>query len=50
LKKFSSDLKIVIANTVKGFGSKIIEKDNVWHHKFPKSKKECELLGQTILY
>lgn len=50
LKKFSGDLKIIIANTVKGYGSKIIEKDNIWHHKFPKSKKECELLSQTILH
>ena len=30
LKKYSEDLKIIVANTIKGFGSKIIEKDNIW--------------------
>lgn len=50
LAKPSSDLKIIIAKTIKGYGSKIIEKDNIWHHKFPSSKEECKLISQSVLY
>ena len=39
--------KIIIANTTKGYGSKILEK-NEWHHKFPKDEKELDVLLKSI--
>jgi transketolase len=49
-KNKSQTPKIIIANTIKGFGSKIIEGDNSWHHKYPKNKLELEQLAKTIKY
>lgn len=49
-KNKSQTPKIIIANTIKGFGSKIIEGDNSWHHKYPKNKLELEQLARTIKY
>jgi transketolase len=42
--------KIIIANTIKGFGSKIIEGDNSWHHRYPKNKFELDKILQTVKY
>jgi transketolase len=49
-KNKSSKPKIIIANTIKGFGSKIIEEDNSWHHRYPKNKFELDKILQTIKY
>jgi transketolase len=49
-KKNNKNLKIIIANTIKGYGSKIIEKENIWHHKFPQTKKECDLITKSVKY
>jgi len=50
IKNLSNEPKIIIANTIKGHGSKIIEQGNIWHHKFPDSIKECNLIMNSIKY
>jgi transketolase len=49
-KNKSSKPKIIIANTIKGFGSKIIEEDNSWHHRYPKNKFELDKILKTVKY
>jgi len=49
-KNKSFNPKIIVANTIKGFGSKVIEEDNSWHHRYPKNKFELDKIIQTIKY
>ena len=47
-KKFKNlNPKIIIANTVKGYGLKEIQ-HNSWHHRFPKNEKELKNLIEDI--
>lgn len=38
--------KVIIANTIKGYGSKIMENNPAWHHKFPSSEELNVLLEE----
>jgi transketolase len=50
LKIRSNSTKIIIANTIKGFGIKLMEHNNEWHHKFPKDKSDLEKLKKMVIY
>ena len=39
--------EILIANTIKGKGIKIIENDPAWHHRAP-TKKELEIFKKEL--
>ncbi|MFA5127517.1 MAG: transketolase [Patescibacteria group bacterium] len=47
LKRTSGKPLAVIANTIKGYGCKIIENDPAWHHKIP-SDAEYEILINNL--
>ena len=38
---------MIVANTIKGFGSKTMENNPAWHHKSP-NKEELELLMNEL--
>jgi transketolase len=48
IKNLSKEPKIIIANTIKGYGSKIIEEGNIWHHKFPQNTEEYNFIINSI--
>lgn len=47
VSRHSSRTKFIVANTVKGYGSKTFENDNSWHHKSP-SQTELEILLKEL--
>ena len=50
LKQKGNSTKIIIANTIKGFGIKLMENNNEWHHKFPKDTNDLEKLKKMVIY
>lgn len=50
LKVKTKSFKIIIANTIKGNGIKIMENNNEWHHKFPQTQEELKFLIKHIKY
>lgn len=46
LIKTSDKPKAIIANTIKGYGSKTMENNPAWHHKFPSSEELNVLLEE----
>ena len=45
---YTEQPKIIIAKTLKGYGSKILENDLSWHHRFPSSNLELDKLKKSI--
>ena len=50
LKYKSSETKVIIAKTIKGFGIREMENNNEWHHKFPKNLEDLERLKKLVIY
>jgi len=48
LKKKTTEYKIIIAKTIKGYGIKEMENSNEWHHKFPKNINELKKIKNKI--
>lgn len=50
IKSKNDQTKIIIANTIKGYGIKEMENNNEWHHKFPKDIRDLEKLKKMVIY